>query len=154
MVGRERGEEVSYLELAAVASAPFWARRQVKDVLRAWQVSPETIGVAELLVSELVTNAANSSGHVEQRVSSDLRCLERVSVTLRLPPGGVVIEVSDSSQDPPVLGEADPESESGRGLMLVQAFSKEWGFFQPPSGGKTVFCVLGVPDMGERGGEL
>lgn len=40
MVRRERGEEVSYLELAALPSAPFWARRQIKNVLSAWQLWP------------------------------------------------------------------------------------------------------------------
>jgi len=151
MVRRERGEEVSYLELAALASSPFWARRQIKNVLSAWQLWPDTINVAELLVSELVTNAVKSSGYVaEPRTYSDLERIERVSLTLRLLPGRVVIEVSDNNQDPPVLGDADPDSENGRGLMLVQALSKEWGYFLPPSGGKTVFSVLGIPDITER----
>jgi anti-sigma regulatory factor (Ser/Thr protein kinase) len=151
LVRRERSEEISYLELAALASAPFWARQQIKNVLSAWQLWPETIDVAELMVSELVTNAIKSSGRVaEPRSYMDLEHVERVSLTLRLLPGRVVIEVFDNSEDPPVLGDADTDSESGRGLMLVQALSKEWGYFMPPSGGKTVFSVLGVPEMRER----
>jgi anti-sigma regulatory factor (Ser/Thr protein kinase) len=151
LVRRERGEEVAYLELAALPSAPFWARRQIKNVLRAWQLWPDTVDVAELLVSELITNAVKSSGHVAgPQAHTDLERIERVSMTLRLLPGRVIIEVSDNNQDPPVLGNADADAENGRGLMLVQALSKEWGYFLPPSGGKTVFSVLETPDISER----
>ncbi len=149
-----RGEDVSYLELAAVHSAPFWARRQAKNVLCAWRIGPETLEVAELLVSELVTNAVQGSGCVAMpQAYSDLGRIERISLTLRLLPGRVVVEVFDNNQSPPVPAECDTDSESGRGLMLVEALSKEWGYFFPPSGGKTVFCVLGIPGLDERGNE-
>src|SRR5258708_39680522 len=48
---------VSYLELATLPSAPFWARRQAEAALKAWQMVPEVIETAQLVVSELVTNA-------------------------------------------------------------------------------------------------
>ena len=57
-------------------------------------------------------------------------------------PGRIVIEVSDPDPRPPVLTDAGPEAESGRGLILVQALSKEWSYFYPPTGGKTVYCTL------------
>jgi hypothetical protein len=41
----------------------------------------------------------------------------------------------------------DLESVSGRGLQLVQALSKEWGYQHLESGGKLVFCVLAVSDL-------
>jgi hypothetical protein len=28
--------------------------------------------------------------------------------------------------------------------MLVQALSKEWSYYLPPTGGKTVYCVIGT----------
>jgi len=56
-----------------------------------------------------------------------------------------VIEVSDSDPNPPVLTDAPPDAESGRGLMLVQAFSKEWSYYFPPSGGKTTYAVISAP---------
>lgn len=70
----------------------------------------------------------------------------RISLTLRLLPGRLMVEVFDGSHHLPVLSDAEDEAESGRGLMLVQALSKEWGHFCLPSGGKTVFCVLDIPD--------
>ena len=44
---------------------------------------------------------------------------------------------------PPVLTDADDEAESGRGLVLVDALSKEWSYFFPPGGGKVVYCFVG-----------
>ncbi|HVB45181.1 MAG TPA: ATP-binding protein [Streptosporangiaceae bacterium] len=145
---RREPEEVSYLELATLPSAPFWARCQTKAALRAWQLWPDLIEIAELLVSELVTNAVKISGPTPQELAeSGLASVERIALTLRLMPSRLVIEVFDNDINPPVLTDADADAESGRGLMLVQALSKEWGFFFPPAGGKTVFCVLSVPTV-------
>jgi len=137
------GEEVSYIELATLASAPFWARRHTIAALTAWQVSPETIKVAELLVSELATNAIKVSCPELTRLPySSLDGVVRICLTLRLLPGRVVIEVFDNDPRPPVKADADTDAENGRGLMLVDALSKEWGYYFPPAGGKTVFCVI------------
>ncbi|SRR6266487_3968297 len=146
MVRHEPGWEASYLELAALSSAAFWARCHTKATLRAWCLWPDTIDSAELLVSELITNSIQAAGcELEPKTYSDLAGVERVSLTLRLLPGRIVIEVFDRNPEPPVPGDADADAESGRGLMIVRALSKEWGHFFPPSGGKTVFAVLDVP---------
>ncbi len=144
---REPGE-TSYLELATLPSAPFWARCQTKASLKAWQMCPDLIDTAELLVSELVTNASKTARHPpDDPANSGLDGIDRISLTLRLLPGRLVIEVFDNDPNPPQLNDADVEAESGRGLMLVDALSKEWGYFCPPAGGKTVFCVLGNPPL-------
>jgi hypothetical protein len=62
MVRHYRGEEISYLELATLPSAPFWARTQAKAALMAKLMPSETIETAEHLVSELVTNASAPRG--------------------------------------------------------------------------------------------
>jgi len=126
-------EVTAGIRLAAMASAPYWARRHVQDALGKWQATGETIETAELLVSELVTNAAK------------LASPGIIDVMLRYVPGRrLVIEVSDSDPHPPTLADPDPASESGRGLILVQALSKEWSYRFLPSGGKTVYCVVTV----------
>lgn len=144
-VRRAGNENVSYVELAALPSAPSWARRHTKTTLGGWQLLPEIIETAVLLVSELVTNAldATRSTIAETNLTrpSDSEC---VVLTLRLMPGRVVIEVSDNNPNPPLMVTADLDAECGRGLMLVQALSKEWGHFCPPAGGKTVYCVVGL----------
>jgi anti-sigma regulatory factor (Ser/Thr protein kinase) len=139
------GEAVSYLELVTLPSAPFWARRQTRAALRSWRIWPETIETAELLVSELITNAVKFAGpSQQQRADASHESVECISLTLRYMTGRLIIEVSDPSPRPPVTAEAGDEAESGRGLMLVQALSKEWNYYLPPAGGKVVYCVLGT----------
>ncbi len=142
---REPGCEVSYLELVTLPSAPFWARRHTRAALHAWQLHPDTVETAELLVSELVTNTLKADGPVHQP-NTGIDQVERIALTLRLMPGRVVIEVFDNDPNPPVMTNATDDAESGRGLMLVQALSKEWGHHFLPSGGKTVYCILSAPE--------
>jgi anti-sigma regulatory factor (Ser/Thr protein kinase) len=124
-------EVTAGIRLAALASAPYWARRHAHDVLGKWQAPGETIQAAELLVSELVTNAAK------------LASPGIIDVMLRYLPGQrLVIEVSDSDPHPPTPADPDVNSESGRGLMPVQALSEEWSYHFLPSGRKTVYCVI------------
>jgi anti-sigma regulatory factor (Ser/Thr protein kinase) len=140
---RAPGEVVALLDLATLPSAPFWARRQTRTVLRAWRIWAETIETAELLVSELVTNAVKFAGPVpEPSCHPSYRSARRISLVLRHQPGQLIIEVSDPDPRPPVVAEVDSEAEGGRGLMLVQALSKEWNFYLPSTGGKVVYCVL------------
>jgi anti-sigma regulatory factor (Ser/Thr protein kinase) len=136
-------ELVSYLELATMPSAPFWARRHTEAVMRAWRLPPGDIETAQLLVSELVTNSVKHSGRPAGRMTYDeLAEVKAISLTLRYHEGRLIIEVYDSDPTPPVLTEAGPDSESGHGLVLVRALSKEWNYYLPPSGGKTVYCVI------------
>jgi anti-sigma regulatory factor (Ser/Thr protein kinase) len=84
--------------------------------------------VAELLVSELVTNAYR---HGRQPAALRMvRC-----------PGGLLVEVSDSGAGMPRLAAAAPDSESGRGLRLVEALADRWGVRTRP-GGKAVWFRL------------
>jgi anti-sigma regulatory factor (Ser/Thr protein kinase) len=137
------GEVVTYLELATLPSAPFWARRLTQTALRAWQFRPEIIETAELLVSELITNSVKFGGeepvHARER---DLANLECISLTLRRLEGRLIIEVADPDPRAPVLTEPDGEAEAGRGLMLVEILSKEWGYYLLPAGGKVVYCLI------------
>lgn len=142
---------LSYLELAAISSAPFWARRQASAVLNAWQLPDEAVETTQLIVSELVTNsvkAASPGSAALRSIGLDRIC--RIALTLRLLPGRVVIEVFDTNPDPPVPCDAGPDDEAGRGLILVQALVKEWGHFFPPSGGKVVYAVIGVARAGRQ----
>jgi anti-sigma regulatory factor (Ser/Thr protein kinase) len=138
-----RGDRLARMQLAALPDAAFWARRLTRDVLSRWQIPGDVIETAELLVSELVTNAqkfcAKAAGQAGNRCPDDV---ELISLLLMSFPDRIVIEVSDSGNNPPVVGDASPEAESGWGLMLVKALSKEWGYFLRPSGGKTVYCII------------
>ena len=131
------GQASASVELPALPVTPAWARRHATAVLGAWQVHPETIEMAVLLVSELVTNAVAA-------VSSGPQITPGAPITqaLRYDADHVVIEVSDRDPRPPVPADTGPYDEAGRGLMLVQALSKEWTCTFPPAGGKTITVVL------------
>lgn len=142
----QRGR-VSRLTLEPLPSAPSLARRLAAEAMCEWGIPAEIAESARLVVSELVTNACNASAALPPLSvdSEDLYGCGLISLTLRLVPGRLVIEVSDDSPKPPVITDADPDSECGRGLMLVEALTREWGHLRLPAGGKVVFCVLGVP---------
>ena len=59
--------------------------------------------------------------------------------------GWVLIEVWDSSPHPPAPKTADPDEETGRGLMLVEALCEQWGWDEPSSAsrGKVVWALVG-----------
>jgi anti-sigma regulatory factor (Ser/Thr protein kinase) len=99
-------------------------------MLRDWGGCGAVAEMAELLVSELVTNATRFS-------SGD------ITLTLWRLPGTLVIEVSDQAEAAmPELREPDSDSERGRGLVLVSALSREWSYYFPRPGWKTVYAVM------------
>ncbi len=114
-------------------------------VLRDWRLA-ELIETAELLVSELVTNAVKSTGVVDESPGwSALNDLALIHVRLVLLEDGVVIEVVDREMQPPVISDQSLDAEGGRGLLLIETLSRQWDFYFPPSGGKVVWCELQLP---------
>ncbi len=87
--------------------------------------------LAELLVSELVTNVVLHAG---------------TDVELRVAASGdqVRVEVSDTSPAMPAIRHFDVEAGTGRGMMLVEALASDWGT-DPRPGGKTVWFTLTDP---------
>jgi anti-sigma regulatory factor (Ser/Thr protein kinase) len=145
--GRPRPLNAGTVGLAAMQSAPFWARRYTRWFLNSCQgVSADTAETAELLVSELVTNAVQFSGNPAPTPIYSGRVNARlISLSLRHFPESLLIEVFDMDTSPPVLADPDACAESGRGLMLVDALSKEWSYFLSlGGGGKVVYCVLEI----------
>jgi anti-sigma regulatory factor (Ser/Thr protein kinase) len=109
-------------------------RRAVADLLGSCAISADDCATAILLTSELVTNAIQ---HTAPR--GDLL------LTARVEAGVLRVEVRDADAAPPRLREADPDAESGRGMVLLAALAKEWGVRRPGRGaGKTVWFTLAL----------
>jgi hypothetical protein len=122
---------MSHLELGALDSAVPCARLHARQVVGEWG-RPDLADTAELLVSELMTNAIRASvGLMLPAVAlwllSDGRC--------------VVIQVWDGSGEMPVRRDADADADSGRGLLLVDSLSRDWGSY-PRAGGKVVWARI------------
>jgi anti-sigma regulatory factor (Ser/Thr protein kinase) len=119
------------IPLLADLTAAATARSVVEDAIRTWRV-PVDADVAILLASELVTNAVT---HGTQTAGTF------VLLTVVCDAARLRVEVHDGSGDLPVLDEALPDAESGRGLLLVTSLSAEWGFHRTPAG-KAVYFTL------------
>jgi anti-sigma regulatory factor (Ser/Thr protein kinase) len=144
-----RGQGVApacLMRLTAGPTAPGQARHFAARALRRWQAPAEAIQGAEIIVSELVTNAYRATiadtGQPEPRGKSKPG---RIFLALSRIPGQVVIEVYDHSPDLPARSDADADADNGRGLVIVQAYSEQWGCRRTPSGGKVVYAILSVP---------
>ncbi len=130
--------------LVTLPSSPFWARRYTRFFLDSCRgISENTAETAELLISELVTNAVRFAGDPARTLRHSERAdASLISLSIRHFPESLLIEVYDTDSNPPILSRVNEYAESGRGLMLVEALSKEWSCFFPPGGGKVVYCVL------------
>ncbi len=104
------------------------ARRFVEDELRPAGVGEDTLCHAQLLVTELVTNAAR---HAQSAVD----------VTIAGQHGRVRIEARDDSSAIPIAPRADTETRH-RGLQLIEDLSEGWGVDVRGDDGKIVWCEL------------
>jgi anti-sigma regulatory factor (Ser/Thr protein kinase) len=125
----------SLLELGALPGAVACARLHARLVLWEWGLSTFSEN-AELLVSELMTNATKAS------LSSE-RILP-VVLWLSSDRSRLLIEVQDTSRFPPApTGGFGGTEESGRGLLIVEAISTKWGWESPDgSSGKVVWALM------------
>ncbi|BFV60844.1 hypothetical protein KCMC57_up59480 [Kitasatospora sp. CMC57] len=105
------------------------ARRFVRRTLTDWGL-PGLVDQAELLTSELITNALVHAGSpVELRILRD-----------RL----LTIEVADVDSRPPRLRHAKDADEGGRGMYLVNELAHRWGS-RATEVGKVVWYELEAP---------
>jgi anti-sigma regulatory factor (Ser/Thr protein kinase) len=134
------------LRLAALSTAPGCARLFVRAVCGQWCTPEDQTDIAVLLASELVTNSVEATGILrpdpEYQVVHAFARL--IGIRLLKFERSLVIEVWDTSLDPPRLLDADDESEDGRGLHLVDALSLDWGYYYARVGGKVVWCELAL----------
>lgn len=113
------------------------ARRFVDD--NRDHLDADVIANAQLLVSEIVTNAV-------------LHGAGEITLQLRLDPPGIGVSVTDTGEQMPVVPTVPPPSDrgSGRGLLVVDSVADRWGVTPIPwPRGKTVWFDV-RPDGDER----
>ncbi|WP_073951846.1 ATP-binding protein [Streptomyces kebangsaanensis] len=116
------------------------ARALLHAVLGDWGAGQEVLENAELVLSELVTNALRvpvpSGRQVGVRIARDAG------------EGLLRLEVSDAGGGTPEVREPGADETCGRGLLLVAALAHRWGYEERAAGiGKTVFAELKAPDI-------
>ncbi|MEU8844910.1 SpoIIE family protein phosphatase [Streptomyces sp. NPDC048564] len=123
-------EDVAQWQLDLDPAEVGRARAVVREQLHGWGLS-RLADSAELLVSELVTNAVR---HSHSR-----------PVELRLVRGETLLcEVDDDDHELPTLLHAGPDDETGRGLRVVSVLARAWGTSRT-SAGKAVWFELTLP---------
>lgn len=119
----ERAELVLPDDLSALAMA----REAVRAAANAQTVDTS---IAELVVSELVSNAVRHGlAPVRLRVESDA------------PSEQLTITVIDAGRGRPVRRSPEPMAAGGRGLLLVEAVSENWGVDRD-DGATSVWAVV------------
>ncbi|MEY9877320.1 PAS domain S-box-containing protein [Streptacidiphilus sp. MAP12-33] len=130
-----RPDWIAVLELSDDPEVVGEARRFVRRTLASWQLTGLT-DVAQLLVSELVSNALLHAGHPTQ-----LRLIrDRV----------LSIAVADTDARVPRVRHAGAEDEGGRGMLLINELAYRWGN-RATAEGKLVWLELELP-IGPFGG--
>ncbi len=121
--------------------APAAARRFLRERLRGWGVSEDISATAELCLSELVTNAVIHAGSPSH-------------LLIALIEGMLEVCVRDHGGPPearelvaPADGDADTLDVYGRGLMLVESLSSDWGA-DVLADGTSVWFTLTLGDTG------
>ncbi|WP_326752415.1 ATP-binding protein [Streptomyces hirsutus] len=116
------------------------SRAALHAVLGGWGVGQEVLDSAELVLSELVTNA------LRVRVPSDRQVGVRIARSLA--DGLLRLEVSDAGSGKPEVRSPGDEETGGRGLLLVEVLAHRWGVDERAGGiGKTVWAELKAPDI-------
>lgn len=134
----------SYLELGAFPSAVPCARLHARHVLWEWGLA-ELAETAELVVSELVTNAQKASA---QLIGSRLGGrwtpgVPPIRLWLSSDRQRVLMQVWDADDRLPEPQGLDLMAESGRGLLLVESLCTEWGAYAPQGDtGKVVWALI------------
>jgi anti-sigma regulatory factor (Ser/Thr protein kinase) len=134
----------SHLILGALPSAVPCARLHTRHILWEWGLQPLT-DQAGLIVSELITNAAQASETLTASRYAGRWAPGRPPVRLWLhgQEQRIAIQVWDANNQLPVRQSADPDAESGRGLLLVESLGNAWGCYRPQrSSGKIVWATV------------
>jgi anti-sigma regulatory factor (Ser/Thr protein kinase) len=132
---------VSVLEFGSLPTAVGSARAHTRGILAEWGLA-DLIPDAEMLVSELLTNALEASWRLDDRPPIALRLL---ADRYRL-----IIEAWDQDTTSCDLRPQAPRSDEdhGRGLMVVDALSHRWGVRRASASHKVVWAEL-VESSGE-----
>jgi anti-sigma regulatory factor (Ser/Thr protein kinase) len=137
---------VSVLELRACPAAVRCARRYARCVLDGWEVPGGLVDDAEMLTSELASNAVQATASLGKG--------EPVAVRLLATGERLVIEAWDCHPGEPVPRLVpDDEAECGRGLAIVHELASRWGTRRLSGNVKAVWAELLLPAPAVSPGE-
>lgn len=116
--------------------SPSQARKAVRNAVLAWECGEEVAEIAELLTSELATNAVLHA--------SDSR---EYLVEMHVAGGFLAVGVIDYGRGVPRVAQVKSGDTHGRGLAMVNKLAHTWGVESLRGGGKKVYFHLPVPEL-------
>jgi anti-sigma regulatory factor (Ser/Thr protein kinase) len=125
---------ISMLALGPLPTSAAFARSHTRDVLAEWRLPVDLIRDAEMLVSELSTNALRATWSLQEAMPIALWLLANQQ--------RLTIEVWDCHAGDPARRPAPADAEDGRGLVIIEAYSNRWGVRRATSRVKAVWCEL------------
>lgn len=132
----EAGERPRTVRVPWTASAASEIRRVLVADLDSRDISSQTVGEAEIVVSELIANALR---HARPLADGMIRVHWKVKA------GVVEVEVSDGGGvSTPRPAPQSLWASTGRGLRIVRSLAHEWGVTEERNG-RTVWAALGGP---------
>lgn len=133
------------LTLAALPTAVGCSRMLVRYTLAVVGLKP-LIEPAELVMSELVTNAVKSTGVMDDEPRwTALHNLALVKIRLVGTRTSLFVGVWDRYETLPTAQVPTLDAENGRGLFIVEATCTRWDAFRANGGGKVVWGELAIP---------
>ncbi|MET9473199.1 SpoIIE family protein phosphatase [Streptomyces sp. NPDC002917] len=123
-------DHVATWRLTPDATAPGEARALARRRLTDWGLDEESVFTAELIVSELATNAVHYGAPPVQ-----LRLILERTLTC---------EMTDAGSSAPHLRHAPVVDEGGRGLFIVSQLAHQWGT-RYSQNGKTIWAEQSLP---------
>ncbi|MCG6493010.1 SpoIIE family protein phosphatase [Kitasatospora sp. A2-31] len=133
LAAQQLRRRIGQADLARIAEV----RAELRDALRRWGVA-ELIDTAELLSSELVTNAIR---HTDRDAMFTARLYREADGDGEGGRARLRVEVEDESDLWPTRRTPGEQASSGRGLMLVEALADGWGV-EPRGSGKRMWFEL------------
>jgi anti-sigma regulatory factor (Ser/Thr protein kinase) len=125
-------QELPRIALQRQPSEAERARRAIADACRG--LGRDTVATAQLLASELFTNALH---HGEGDIVMGVQRL----------PGELRVDMADRSPAHPRVKPMNLDDVRGRGMMILEALAVRWGVDPLPDGqGKVVWFVLRTAD--------
>jgi anti-sigma regulatory factor (Ser/Thr protein kinase) len=136
--GRARGERrlvdqvvTAEVTLPAVPSSVRAARRLLADAARELELSTDVLAIAELALSEVVTNAV-------------VHGTPPITMCIGVDGGHLRIVVSDADPVRPRADETRLDATGGRGLAILTTVAGAWGVESELGGGKSVWFTIVV----------
>ena len=133
---RPAERHASSVRLATGPAAAGEARRRVRAAIRSSQL-PVDHDAALLLTSELVTNAVRHEAG------------QAVMLVITCSGSRLRVDVHDTSRSLPAVAGVSADAETGRGLLLVETLSDEWGFYRTLAGKAVYFTLVLQADQAD-----